>query len=118
MRVRGEENPERTSRTISCSCILGARRRMMPRFVIERTFPDGLHIPISADGAAATAEVGRVNASEGVNWVHSYVSGDKKRSYCVYDAPDSAAIERAAEKNGLPIEKITEVSVLTPSFYY
>lgn len=90
----------------------------MPRYVIERNFPDGLHIPISAEGAAATAQVGSVNAAEGVNWVHSYVSDDKKRSYCVYDAPDAAAIRRAAEKNALPIDKITEVSVLTPSFYY
>jgi hypothetical protein len=90
----------------------------MPRYVIERTFPDGLHIPISAEGAATTAQVGSVNASEGVNWVHSYVSDDKKRSYCVYDAPNPEAIQRAAEKNGLPIEKITEVSVLSPSFYF
>ena len=90
----------------------------MPRYVIERNFPDGLHIPISAEGAATTAEVGKVNASEGVNWVHSYVSGDKKRSYCVYDAPDAEAIHRAAKKNGLPIDKVTEVSVLTPSFYF
>jgi hypothetical protein len=91
---------------------------MMPRYVIERHFPEGLHIPISAEGAATTAEVGRANASEGVNWVHSYISEDKTRSYCVYDAPDPEAIRRAAEKNGLPIEKITAVSVLTPSFYY
>lgn len=92
--------------------------RDMPRYVIERIFPDGLNIPINAEGAATTAQVGSVNASEGVNWVHSYVSNDKKRSYCVYDAPSPEAIQRAAEKNGLPIEKITEVSVLSPSFYY
>ncbi|HET7434124.1 MAG TPA: DUF4242 domain-containing protein [Thermoanaerobaculia bacterium] len=90
----------------------------MPRYVIERTFPDGLHIPISSEGATAAAQVGTVNAAEGVNWVHSYVSGDKKRTYCVYDAPTPEAIRRAASKNGLPIDKITEVSVLTPSFYY
>lgn len=90
----------------------------MPRFVIERNFPDGLQIPITAEGAATTAQVGSVNASEGVNWVHSYVSGDKKNTYCVYDAPDADCIRRAAEKNGLPVGKITEVSVLTPSFYF
>lgn len=90
----------------------------MPRFVIERTFPDGLHIPINAEGAATSAQVGRVNASEGVNWVHSYISGDKKRTYCVYDAPTPDAIRRAAAANGLPVDKVTEVSVLSPSFYY
>lgn len=90
----------------------------MPRYMIERTFPDGLHIPIDREGAATAAQVGAVNAAEGVNWVHSYVSGDKKRTYCVYDAPNPEAIRRAASKNGLPVDKISEVSVLTPSFYY
>ena len=90
----------------------------MPRYVIERTFPDGLHIPINDEGATTSAQVGAVNATEGVNWVHSYVSGDKKRTYCVYDAPSPEAIRRVAAKNGLPVDKITEVSVLTPSFYY
>lgn len=90
----------------------------MPRYLIERTFPDGLHIPIDREGAATTAQVGSVNATEGVNWVHSYVSGDKKRTCCIYDAPSPEAIRRAASKNGLPVDRVTEVSVLTPSFYY
>ena len=90
----------------------------MPRYVIERTFPDGLHIPINREGAETTAKVGEVNASEGVNWVQTYVSGDKKRTYCVYDGPSPDAIRRAAAKNGLPVDKMTEVTVLTPSFYF
>ena len=90
----------------------------MPRYVIERTFPDGLHIPINNEGAQATAKLGIVNAAEGVNWVHTYVSDDKKNTYCVYDSPTPEAIRRAAAKNGLPIDKMTEVSVLTPSFYF
>jgi len=90
----------------------------MPRYVIERTFPDGLHIPINREGAQTTAQLGSVNASEGVHWVQSYVSADKKSTYCVYDGPSPEAIRRAATKNGLPINKMTEVSVLTPSFYY
>jgi hypothetical protein len=90
----------------------------MPRYVIERTFPDGLHIPINNEGAATSAQVCTVNAAEGVNWVHSYVSGDKKRTFCVYDSPSPEAIRRAASKNGLPVDRITEVSVLTPAFYY
>jgi hypothetical protein len=96
----------------------GEGEHQMPRYVIERNFPDGLHIPISKEGADAAAQVGTVNATEGVNWVHSYVSGDKKRTYCVYDAPTPEAIRRVASKNGLPVDKITEVSVLSPSFYY
>lgn len=90
----------------------------MPRYVIERNFPDGLHLPIDAEGAAAAVLVGKVNAEEGVNWVHSYFTPDKKNSYCVYDAPNPEAIRRAGAKNGLPVGKISEVTVLSPSFYY
>jgi hypothetical protein len=53
----------------------------------------------------------------GVTWVHSYVSDDKRRTFCVYDAPDEEAIRRAATRNTLPIDQITAVSVLDPYFY-
>ena len=89
----------------------------MPRYMIERTFPDGLHIPITNEGAKACAHVVDVNAGDSVTWVHSYVSDDKTRTFCVYDAPSPEAIRRTASKNGLPIDKITQVSVLDPYFY-
>jgi len=89
----------------------------MPRFMVERSFPDGLNIPVNDDGARAMAKVGEVNAADGVNWVHSYVSGDKKKTFCVYDGPSPEAIRRTATRNGLPVDKITEVSVLDPFFY-
>ena len=89
----------------------------MPRYMIERTFPNGLHIPINDDGAKAASKVVDVNSGEHVTWVHSYVSDDKKRTYCVYDGPSPEAIRRVAEKNGLPVDKITQVSVLDPYFY-
>jgi len=57
------------------------------------------------------------NGELGVTWVHSYVSDDKKRTFCVYDAPDEEAIRRAATRNTLPIDQITPVSVLDPYFY-
>jgi hypothetical protein len=53
-----------------------------------------------------------------VTWVHSYVSDDKQRTFCVYDAPDNDTIRKAAERNGLPVERITRVSVLDPYFYW
>jgi hypothetical protein len=49
--------------------------------------------------------------------VHSYVSGDKKKTFCIYDATTEEAIRRAAKRNNLPIDCITEVSVLDPYFY-
>jgi hypothetical protein len=57
-----------------------------------------------------------VNAQAGVTWVHSYVSDDKKKTFCVYDAPSPEAIRKVADLNKLPVDKITEVRVLDPYF--
>ncbi len=89
----------------------------MPRYMVERTFPDGLHIPVNADGAAVCSTVVGRNAEDGVTWVHSYVSEDVKKTFCIYDGPDPDAIRRVAEKNGLPVDRITAVTVLDPYFY-
>ena len=89
----------------------------MPRYMIERTFPDGLHIPITEERANAARKVVSVNAEQQVTWIHSYVSDDKKKTYCVYDGPSPEAIRMVATKNGLPVDRITEVSVLDPYFY-
>lgn len=89
----------------------------MPRYIVERTFADGLRIPISHEGAATTRGVVSRNADHGVTWVHSYVSEDKRTSYCVYDGPSPEAIREAAGCNDLPVDKITRVSVLDPYFY-
>lgn len=88
----------------------------MPRYLVERTFPDGLRIPLDG-GTRATLGVVERNAEQGVTWVHSYVSDDKKRSFCVYDAPTPEAIRSTASANTLPVDRITEVSVLDPYFY-
>lgn len=89
----------------------------MPRYMIERTFPEGLHVPVTDDGAASLASVVAKNADERVTWVHSYVSDDKRHTYCIYDGPDPESIRRAAERTGLPIDRIVKVSVLDPYFY-
>ena len=90
----------------------------MSRYVVERTFPNGLGLPVSAEGAAASREICKVNREEDVTWVHSYVSADKKLTFCIYDAPNPEAIRRAAQRNALPVDRITEVRVLDPYFYY
>ena len=89
----------------------------MPRYVVERTFDSGLHIPVDQEGAAVTRGVVSRNAENGVTWVHSYVSEDKRKTFCVYDGPSPEAIRDAARLNDLPIEKITRVTVLDPYFY-
>jgi hypothetical protein len=89
----------------------------MPRYLVERVFPEGLHIPATDEGAATCRRVVDTNADLGVTWLHSYVSEDKGTTYCVYDGPDPEAIRRTAERNGLPVERITKVTVLDPYFY-
>ena len=53
-----------------------------------------------------------------MTWLHSYVSPDKTRTYCVYDAPSAEAIHEVGHINMLPVGSITEVSVLDPYFYH
>lgn len=90
----------------------------MPRFVIQRTFPQALNIIPNENGAKALHAIISRNAEKGVTWVHSYVTRDRSRMFCIYDAPDAASIRACAEANGLPVDQITEVRVLDPYFYY
>ena len=90
----------------------------MPRYLVERTFTNGLGLPVCAEGAAATAEICKKNLEEDVTWLHSYVSADKSTTFCIYDGPNPDAILRAAERNALPVDRITEVRVLDPYFYF
>ena len=89
----------------------------MPRYLVERNFPAGLVIPTTDQGAAQTRAVVDTNAELGVTWVHSYVTPDRAATFCVYDGPNPEAIREAADKNGLPADRITEVRVLDPYFY-
>ena len=89
----------------------------MPRYMVHRTFPDGLAIPVDDGGAEICRAVIERNADDGVTWVHSYVSADKRISFCVYDAPTPEAIRKTAARNDLPVDQITQVQVLDPYFY-
>ena len=89
----------------------------MPRYMVERTFPDGLSIPLNDDGAKACRGVVDANAADGVTWVHSYVNPSRTKTFCIYDAPTPEAIRKSATRNKLPVDTITEVSVLDPYFY-
>jgi hypothetical protein len=78
----------------------------MPRYLIERTFPLGLALDVD--------EVVERNADDGVTWLHSYVSDDRRKAFDLYEAPNPEAIRRTAARNRLPIDAITEVRVLEP----
>jgi hypothetical protein len=89
----------------------------MPRYMVERTFPEGLGIAATDDGARACLAVVENNADAGVTWVHSYVTEDKRKTFCIYDGPSPEAIRQTAARNGLPVDAITPVRVLDPYFY-
>ena len=104
----------------SFSCIAqerGDKNIVIKRYLVERTFPEGLVIPTNEKGCEIVNGVVSKNAEEYVTWVHSYVSADKKKTFCIYDAPSPEAIRTVADKNGLPVNNITEISVLDPYFY-
>lgn len=90
----------------------------MPRYLIERTFPDGLQLPADPQGARVVAAVVGTNSQDGVTWIHSYVTPNRRKTFCIYDGPTPESIRTVAEKNGLPIDRISEVRVLDPYFLY
>ena len=78
------------------------------RYVIERTFPPGA---LDKVDAAAKAKVNANNEKLGVHWLMSYANASKTKTYCVYEGPSEAAVRKAAEVNGLPVDSVTEVPV-------
>jgi hypothetical protein len=90
----------------------------MPRYLVERTFPEGLSLPANAQGAQASTAVIGNNMKDGVTWIHSYVTPDRKKTYCIYDGPTPESIRVVAKANGLPVDRISEVRVLDPYFLY
>ncbi len=80
----------------------------MPMYVIERTFAEQLEM--DSDDVRLLEEI---NADEGVSWLFSFLSADRHRSYCLYEAPDPDAIVAAARRAGIPADAITEVSRIT-----
>lgn len=77
----------------------------MPVFMIERRFADELDV--SADDAEG---INRINDDEGVRWLYSFLSADKRKTYCLYEAPSVDAIRRAATRAGLPADVIVEMT--------
>lgn len=77
----------------------------MAVFLIERRFADELDVDAdTADG------INRINADEDVRWLYSFLSSDKRKTYCLYEAPSAEAIRRAAQRAGLPADVIVEVA--------
>lgn len=82
----------------------------MPLYVIERTFAEKLDL--TAEDVRLIEEV---NADEGVSWLFSFLSADRQRSYCLYEAPAPDAIVEAARRADVPVDSIVEVSKFVPA---
>ena len=89
----------------------------MPRYLVKRTFDEGLQIPTTDEGAEACLAVVGGNLDFDVTWIHSCVSEDKATTYCIYDGPEPESTRKAAERTGLPVDRIQGVRVLDPYFY-
>lgn len=83
----------------------------MPLYVIERTFAEQLEL--TGDDVKLIEEI---NADEGVHWLFSFLSADRRRTYCLYEAPSPEAIRAAAKRGDLPADSIVEVGAATPEF--
>jgi hypothetical protein len=84
----------------------------MALYLIERNFAQELNV--THDGAARIKEI---NAEVGVNWLYSFLSADKKKTYCLYEAPNPELIREAARRNNLPADVIIPVSELQASAF-
>lgn len=83
----------------------------MPLYMIERSFADQLDL---TEGDVELIE--EVNGDEGVHWLFSFLSADRRRTYCLYEAPSPDAIRAAARRADVPADEIVEVGPAVPQF--
>jgi Nickel responsive protein SCO4226-like len=84
----------------------------LPRFLIERKFSEALEV--TKEGAE---QVRQINDEEGVKWLFSFLSPDKRKTYCLYEAPNAEAIRVAARRANIPADVVIEVSELRPEMF-
>ena len=87
----------------------------MQRYLIEREIPGASKMTAEElRGGAAKSNAVLRELGPDIQWVHSYVAGDKV--YCIYQAPSEALIREHAAKSGFPATKITPITaVLDPT---
>ncbi len=77
----------------------------MPIFMVERQWAEVLD-PTLEDVQGLNA----INDEEAVRWLTSFLSADKRKTYCLYEAESAEAIRRAAERAGIPADEVTELT--------
>ena len=76
----------------------------MPRYMIERRFAEKLDMDKDA-----AAQISRINDEEGIKWLFSFLSADRLKTFCLYEAPNAEAIRTAARRLSIPADSVIEV---------
>ena len=84
----------------------------MPLYMIERNFAEQIEMTRERN-----TEVQLINDDVGVQWLFSFLSADKKKTYCLYEAPNPEAIREAAQRANVPADVIIEVSEVKPQMF-
>jgi hypothetical protein len=110
-RSRTLDQPEGIGQRFASRVIVGgnghqrSRGQKVPIFMVERRFAEELEAASDVlDG------INRINEKEGVRWLYSFLSADRRKTYCLYEAPSPEAIRSAAARAGLPADVIVEVT--------
>jgi len=82
----------------------------VPLYLIERTFAEQLEL--TSDDVKLIEDI---NVDEGVNWLFSFLSADRRRTYCLYEAPSPDAIIAAARRANVPVDSVIEVERFVPA---
>ena len=84
----------------------------MALFLVERNFASELHLdPDGVDTVQA------YNENANLRWLFSFLSSDKKKTYCLYEAPDAEALVKHARDLALPADAIVEVGEINPEMF-
>jgi hypothetical protein len=83
---------------------LAMQEPSMPQFLIERNFAEQIELT-----REIASDIKQVNDELSLRWVFSFLSADKKKTYCLYEAPNAEAIREAARRLNIPADKIVEL---------
>jgi hypothetical protein len=86
----------------------------MAKFIIERNFAEKLELAAWKEG---NEQIERINDEEGIKWIFSFLSADKRKTYCLYEAPSADAIRKAAARANIPADVITMVDEVSPAMF-
>ena len=84
----------------------------MPLFLIERNFAEQLEMNQEVAG-----KISEVNNDMGMQWLFSFLSADKKKTYCLYEAPNAEAVRESAKRLNIPADVVVEVSNMNPAMF-